>query len=54
VLSGGSAIPKGFRERFEKFLSESRFPVPVSGIRVANEPLYATAKGALVAALSDM
>jgi len=54
VLSGGSAIPKGFRERFEKFLSESRFPVPVSSIRVANEPLYATAKGALVAALSDL
>ena len=54
VLSGGSAVPGGFRERFEKFLSESKFPLPVSGIRVASEPLHATAKGALVAALSDL
>lgn len=54
VLSGGSAMPKGFRERFEKILADSKFPVELSEIRMAADPLTATAKGALVAALCDM
>jgi hypothetical protein len=54
VLSGGSAMPKGFRDRFEKILRESNCPIPVSEIRLAEQPLYSTAKGALVAALSDL
>jgi hypothetical protein len=54
VLSGGSAMPQGFRERFEKILGASEFPVELSEIRMAADPLTATAKGALVAALSDM
>jgi hypothetical protein len=54
VLSGGSAMPQGFRERFEKILGESKFPVELSEIRMAADPLTATAKGALVAALCDM
>jgi hypothetical protein len=53
VLSGGTAMPKGFRDRFEKTLQESGFPVALSEIRMAEEPLTATAKGALVAALCD-
>jgi hypothetical protein len=53
VLSGGSAMPPGFRDRFEKVLRASGFPLPLSEIRIAEQPLYATAKGALVAALSD-
>jgi hypothetical protein len=54
VLSGGSAMPRGFRERFEKLLKDSDFPVPLSEIRLAERPLYATAKGALVSALAEM
>jgi len=54
VLSGGSAMPQGFRERFQKILGESKFPVELSEIRMAADPLTATAKGALVAALCDM
>jgi hypothetical protein len=54
VLSGGTAIPSGFRERFEAALKASDFPLPVSEIRMAADPLTATAKGALVAALSDL
>jgi hypothetical protein len=54
VLSGGTAMPKGFRERFEKILGDSKFPVELSEIRMAGDPLTATAKGALVAALCDM
>jgi hypothetical protein len=53
VLSGGSALPQGFRERFEKILRENDFAIPLSEIRLAADPLTSTAKGALVAALSD-
>jgi hypothetical protein len=54
VLSGGSVMPPGFRDRFEHVLKSKEFPVPVSEIRLAGEPLHATAKGALIAALSEM
>ena len=51
VLSGGTATPKGFRDRFEKVLRAGEFPIALSEIRTAAEPLTTTAKGALVAAL---
>jgi len=54
VLSGGTAMPKGFRDRFEKILRASDFPIELSEIRLAAEPLTATAKGALVAATADL
>jgi hypothetical protein len=53
VLSGGTAMPKGFKDRFEKVLGESSFPVEISEIRMAQDPLTTTARGALVAALCD-
>jgi hypothetical protein len=53
VLSGGTAMPKGFGERFEKFLRASDFPIELSEIWIAADPLTATAKGALMAALCD-
>ncbi len=54
VLSGGTAMPKGFRDRFEKLLKESEFPLQLSEIRLAENPLNSTAKGALVAALAEL
>jgi hypothetical protein len=54
VLSGGTAMPKGFRDRFETVLRASNFPVELSEVRTAADPLTTTAKGALVAALSEM
>jgi hypothetical protein len=54
VLSGGSAMPRGFRDRFEQILRESDSPPALSEIRLAGDPLTSTAKGALVAALSEM
>ncbi len=54
VLSGGTALPPGFRDRFEKILWEQDFPIQLSDIRMAQNPLHATAKGALVYALSDL
>ena len=54
VLSGGTALPSGFRDRFAKALHAADLPVAVSEIRVARDPLNATARGALVAALTEM
>jgi len=54
VLSGGTAMPKGFRDRFQTILRSSDFPVELSEIRSAADPLTTTAKGALVAALSEL
>ncbi|MCX6629478.1 MAG: hypothetical protein NTW28_17815 [Candidatus Solibacter sp.] len=51
VLSGGTAIPKGFLERFTAALQPEDFPIKISEIRVAADPLNSTARGALMAAL---
>lgn len=53
VLSGGTVIPKGFRERFETALQAANFPLAVSEVRISEQPLHSTARGALFAALSD-
>jgi len=47
-------MPQGFRARFEQAMQAVEFPVPLSEIRLAKDPLTATAKGALIAALSEM
>lgn len=54
VLSGGTASPAGFRDRFETIFNRNDFPVTLSDIRVAPDPLHSTAKGALVAALAEV
>jgi hypothetical protein len=54
VLSGGTALPSGFAPRFESILKSSEFPIPLAEVRLAEDPLHTTAKGALVAALSEM
>ncbi len=53
VLSGGTAKPSGFRDRFESFLSKVKFPLEISEVRMASDPLNATAKGALIAAMYE-
>jgi len=54
VLSGGTALPEGFRDRFEKIFSEAELPITATEIRLAADPLHSSAKGALVAALADL
>jgi hypothetical protein len=51
VLSGGTAIPKGFLKRFTTALRAEDFPIKISEIRVSEDPLHFTARGALMAAL---
>jgi hypothetical protein len=53
VLAGGTAKPNGFRERFEKALRRRTLPFQVADVRLASDPLTATARGALVAALAE-
>jgi len=54
ILSGGTSLPKGFKELFEAGFAtvKDKFPIPISEIRVAKEPLNAVAQGLLVAALN--
>ena len=53
VLSGGTAKPKGFLEKFRQVVERDGFPIEISQIRVADEPLTATARGCLIAAMYE-
>jgi copper homeostasis protein CutC len=53
VLAGGTARPKGFRELFERTLRGRSFPVEVAEVRMATDPLTATARGAHIAAMFE-
>jgi len=53
VLSGGSTMPKGFLQRFNDVLARTKFPLAVGEVRMASQPLYSVAKGALIAATAD-
>lgn len=50
VLAGGTASPKGFQDLFAASLKKRPLPFDVAGIRVAPDPVTATARGALIAA----
>jgi hypothetical protein len=51
VLSGGTAMPRGFMESFSKALLAHELPVQLASVRVSADPLNSTARGALMAAL---
>jgi hypothetical protein len=51
VLSGGTAMPKGFLDHFMKVLQAEGFPLKLSEVRISGDPLHSTARGALMAAL---
>ena len=53
VIAGGTSKPKGFKELFEKSMKSRPFPIDISEIRVASDPVTATARGALIAALYE-
>jgi hypothetical protein len=53
VLAGGAAKPRGFREMFERALASRKLPIEISGVRLASDPLTATARGALIAAMYE-
>lgn len=53
VLAGGSVLAAGFRDRFEKILRQTELPVAIAEVRLASNPQHSTARGALVAAMSE-
>ena len=53
VLSGGTAKPKGFLDKFRQAVDRDGFPLEISEIRIAEDPLTATARGCLIAAMYD-
>jgi hypothetical protein len=52
LLSGGTALPEGFRNRFEKALRTADFPVGTRKCAWFHSRCTPRRKGALVAALS--
>jgi len=53
VLGGGTVLPKGCRDKFAKAFEGVRLPINISDIRIAERPLYATAKGALMMTMRE-
>ncbi|MBF0232005.1 MAG: hypothetical protein HQK62_00840 [Desulfamplus sp.] len=53
VLSGGTAMPEGFTDKFQKSLANVRLPVEISSVHLAEDPLNTTAKGALIMAMTE-
>lgn len=53
VFSGGTAMPNGYREKFESMFKKVELPLEISDIRVAEDPLSTTAKGALIMAMTE-
>ena len=54
VFSGGTSLAGGFIELVRTVFKELDFPIPVKELRMAKDPLNATAKGALVASQLEM
>ena len=48
VLAGGTVMPTGFKGLFEKSLKKIDLPVQISEVKMAADPLRATARGALI------
>ena len=54
VLAGGTAKPAGFLQKFDSMLrAGGEFPVQISDVRMAKDPLAATANGCYIAAMSE-
>ncbi|MBF0123393.1 MAG: hypothetical protein HQL21_08345 [Candidatus Omnitrophica bacterium] len=54
VCAGGSSMIGGFVDVFKDELKKMAFPLEINDVRLADEPLYATARGCLLAGLSEV
>ncbi len=50
AVAGGSSIPKGFFDMFEKKLKETKLKIDIPTMIRAKDPLYSVARGCLIAA----
>lgn len=53
VCSGGTSLATNFIAVVKDELNNLDFPLPINDVRLAEDPLHATSKGCLLAALSD-
>lgn len=54
VCAGGTSMATGFVPLFKKELERTTFPLKIRDVRLADDPLHAVARGALLAALSEV
>ena len=52
VVAGGTSMVPGFLNKFNVILKGKSLPFKVKGVRAAENPLYAVAKGCLIKAMS--
>ncbi len=50
ILSGGTATPRGFTERFKAALGTQKFPLEIARVKLADDPFGSVARGAMTAA----
>jgi len=53
VCAGGTSLVGGFIDAFNKVHESMKFPIDISEIRLAGEPLNSVAKGCLISSLMD-
>jgi hypothetical protein len=54
VLAGGTSKPSGFLQKFDSLLKAGGdFPIEISDVRMAKDPLTTTAHGCYIAAMSE-
>jgi len=53
VLSGGTAMPQGCKEKVEKMIKNVSLPVEISEVRLSEDLLNTPAKGALIMAMTE-
>ncbi len=54
IISGGTSMPKGFLELFKTVFAQYEFPIEISEIRMASNPMTAVANGLLIKTMSDV
>lgn len=50
IVSGGTATPRGFTERFTRALRAEHFPLEIARVKLAKDPFGSVAQGAMIAA----
>lgn len=53
ICAGGTSMIGGFVDVFKEELEKVEFPIPINEVRLAEEPLHATSRGCLLAALGE-
>ncbi|MGK5084611.1 hypothetical protein WDW37_15050 [Bdellovibrionota bacterium FG-1] len=48
VLAGGTSMPNGFRQKFDKAIRQANLPIQISEVRLSADPLRSTGRGALI------